>query len=133
MNFAGQSEQSEERRLKTNAPFRDSTVVTTGKLRSTNGGHGSPLPSLGMVEHFWWTGLPHTENLSALLHILSEVRGKDSTVVTIGEFRSTNGGHGSPLPSLGMVEHFWWTGLPHTEKFSGLATSSQKSGAVAEK
>ena len=30
--IAGQSEQSDERRLKTNAPFRDSTVVTIGDL-----------------------------------------------------------------------------------------------------
>ena len=72
---AGESEQSEERRLKTNAPYMDSTVVTTGELRSTNGGHGSPLPSLGMVEHFWWTRLPHAENISGFVHILSEVRG----------------------------------------------------------
>ena len=117
---AGQSEQSDNLRLKINAPFKDSTVVTTGEHPTTNGGHGSPLPSLRMVEHFWWTGLPHTENFSALLHILSEVRGKDSTVVTTGKHPTTNGGHGSPLPSLRVVEHFWWTGLPHTENFSGL-------------
>ena len=73
--LAGQSEQSDNPRLKINRPFTDSTVVTIGKLRSTNGGHGSPLPSLGMVEHFWWTGLPHTENFSGLVHIPSEVRG----------------------------------------------------------
>ena len=72
--LAGQSEQSDERRLKTNAPFLDSTVVTIGKFRSTNGGHGSTLPSLGVVEHFWWSR-PHRETISRLLHILSEVRG----------------------------------------------------------
>ncbi len=74
-DLAGQSEQSDNLRLKTNAPFKDSTVVTTGELQSTNGGHGSPLPSLRAVEHFWWTGLPHTENFSGLVHIPSEVRG----------------------------------------------------------
>ncbi len=120
LDLAGESEQSDERRLKTNAPFKDSTVVTTGELPTTNAGHGSTLLSLRMVEHFWWTGLPHTENFSALLHIPSEVRGKDSTVVTTGLLPTTNAGLGSPLPSLRMVEHFWWTGLPHTENFSGL-------------
>ena len=75
LDLAGQSEQSDERRLKTNAPFLDSTVVTTGELRSTNAGLGSTLPSLGMVEHFWWSRLPHSETSSRLLHILSEVRG----------------------------------------------------------
>ncbi len=120
LDLAGESEQSDERRLKTNAPFKDSTVVTTGELPTTNGGHGSPLPSLRMVEHFWWTGLPHTENFSGLVHIPSEVRGKDSTVVTTGELPTTNAGLGSPLPSLGMVEHFWWSRLPHSETSSRL-------------
>ena len=73
-----------------------------------------------MVEHFWWTRPPHTENFSALLHILSEVRGKDSTVVTTGLLPTTNAGHGSPLPSLGMVEHFWWSRPPHSETSSRL-------------
>ena len=118
LDLAGRSEQSYAVRLKINAPFKDSTVVTTGEHPTTNAGHGSPLPSLRVVEHFWWSGLPHAENFSGLVHIPSEVRGKDSTVVTIGKLRSTNGGLGSPLPSLGMVEHFWWSVVgtaPHRE------------------
>ena len=63
-------------------PFSDSTVVTIGKLRSTNAGHGSPLPSLRVVEHFRWARLPQSESFSRLVHTLSEVWGKDSTVVT---------------------------------------------------
>ena len=74
LDLTGESEQSDNLRLKTNAPFRDSTVVTIGDLRSTNAGHGSTLPSLGVVEHFWWSR-PHRETISRLLHILSEVRG----------------------------------------------------------
>ena len=74
LDLAGESEQSDERRLKTNAPFTDSTVVTTGLLPTTNAGHGSPLPSLRVVEHFWWSR-PHRESFSRLFHILSEVRG----------------------------------------------------------
>ena len=118
--LAGQSEQSYAVRLKINAPYKDSPVAALGEADPQSGGNEYTLPLLRMVEHFWWTGPPRTENFSGLLHILSEVRGKDSTVVTIGELRSTNGGHGSPLPSLRVVEHFWWTGLPHTENFSGL-------------
>ena len=57
------------------APFLDSTVVTIGELWSMNGGHGSSLPSLGVVEHFRWTRLPQSENVSRLVHILSEVWG----------------------------------------------------------
>ncbi len=75
VDLAGRSEQSEVARLKTNRPYKDSTVVTIGELRSTNGGHGSPLPSPGVVEHFRWTGLPQSENISCLVHILSEVWG----------------------------------------------------------
>ena len=74
-DLAGQSEQSDNLRLKTNAPFKDSTVVTTGELPTTNAGHGSPLPSLRAVEHFWWSRPPHSEISSLLLHVLSEVRG----------------------------------------------------------
>ena len=75
LDLAGESEQSDNLRLKTNAPFRDSTVVTIGELRSTNAGHGSTLPSLRVVGHFWWSRLPHTEIPSRLFHILSEARG----------------------------------------------------------
>ena len=74
LDLAGESEQSDNLRLKTNAPFRDSTVVTIGELRSTNAGHGSTLPSLRVVEHFWWSR-PHRESFSRLFHVLSEARG----------------------------------------------------------
>ena len=75
LDLAGESEQSDNLRLKTNAPFRDSTVVTIGELRSTNAGLGSTLASLRVAGHFWWSRLPHSETSSRLLHILSEVRG----------------------------------------------------------
>ena len=119
-DHAGRSEQSDERRLKTNAPYKDSPVAALGEADPRSGGNEYTLPFLRMVEHFWWSRLPRTEKFSGLLHILSEVRGKDSTVVTTGELPTTNAGHGSPLPSLRMVEHFWWIRLPHTENFSGL-------------
>ena len=118
-DLAGQSEQSDERRLKTNAPFTDSTVVTTGELPTTNAGHGSPLPSLGMVERFWWTRLPHSETSSRLLHILSEVRGcrkagvdvehplsrKTPIGTGVAVFLHKRPGPSIPAPSLPLV-HF---------------------------
>ena len=116
--LGGESEQSEERRLKTNAPFTDSPAAALGEADPLSGGHESTLPFLRMVEHFRWTRLPQSESLSHLVHIPPEVWGKDSTVVTAGKLRSTNAGLGSPLPSLGMVEHFRWTGLPQSEDFS---------------
>ena len=57
------------------APFSDSTVVTIGKLRSTNAGRGSPLPSPRVVEHFRWSRLPQSENFSRLVHVPSGVWG----------------------------------------------------------
>ena len=108
-DLAGQSEQSDERRLKTNAPFKDSTVVTIGELRSTNAGHGSTLPSLRVVEHFWWTGLPHSEVSSRLVHIPSEVRGYRTAVADVKPpLRRT--------PRIGaMAGRFWWSRPPHSE------------------
>ena len=111
-DHAGRSEQSDNLRLKTNAPYKDSTVVTTGELPTTNAGHGSTLPSLGVVEHFWWTGLPHTENFSGLVHIPSEVRGcrravADLTCISTGvdAFLRNRPGPSIPSPSLPLV-HF---------------------------
>ncbi len=57
------------------APFLDSTVVTIGKFRSTNGGHGSMLSPLGVLERFRWSRLPQSESFSRLVHIPSEVWG----------------------------------------------------------
>ena len=118
-DLAGRSEQSDNLRLKTNAPFTDSTVVTTGVFPTTNGGHGSPLPSLRVVEHFWWTGLPHTENFSGLVHIPSEVRGcrkagvdvkhplsrKTPIGTGVAVFLRNRPGPSIPSPSLPLV-HF---------------------------
>ena len=100
------------------APFSDSTVAALGEADPLSGGHESPLPFLRMVEHFRWTGLPQTENISGPATSSRKYGAEDSTVVTTGKLRSTNGGHGSPLPSLGMVEHFRWTGLPQSENIS---------------
>ncbi len=108
-DLARQSGQSDERRLKTNAPFLDSTVVTIGELRSTNAGLGSPLPSLGMVEHFWWRRLPHRDTIARLHHVPSEVRGCRRAVTDVKPpLRRT--------PPIGTVAgHFWWSRLPHSE------------------
>ena len=120
IHLAGLSGQSDNPRLKIKAPYMDSTVVTIGKLRSMNGGHGSSLSPLRVVEHFRWSRLPQSENVSRLVHILSGVWGCDSTVVTTGELRSKNGGHGSSLSPLRVVEHFRWSRLPQSENVSRL-------------
>ena len=75
VDLAGQSVQSDERRLKTNAPYKDSPVAALGEADPRSGGNEYTLPLLRMVEHFWWSRLPQTENFSGLVHIPSEVRG----------------------------------------------------------
>ena len=73
-HLAGEADEPPFGGLRAIAPFRDSTVVTIGEPRFT-GGSGSVLPSLRVVERPWWTGKPHTETFSHLVHILSEVWG----------------------------------------------------------
>ena len=75
VDLAGQSVQSDERRLKTNAPYKDSPVAALGEADPRSGGNEYTLPLLRMVERFWWSRLPQTENFSGLVHIPSEVRG----------------------------------------------------------
>ena len=62
------------------SPSGDSTVVTIGELSPTDG-KGFVLPSLRVVEHFWWTGKPHTEIFSHLVHILKDLWGCSRVVV----------------------------------------------------
>ena len=127
--LAGESQQSDERRLKTNAPFKDSTVVTTGELPTTNAGHGSPLPSLRMVEHFWWS-TPRISRLSSTSSQKSGARIPPSSQPDYFRLRtpvsgprsyplgwsSTSGGRDCPTPRFSRVSF----------------TSPQKLGAVAE-
>ena len=80
IDLAGESEEPGDARLRAIEPFRDSTVVTIGELSPTDG-KGSVLPSLRVVEHFWWTGKPHTETFSHLVHILKDLWGCSRVVV----------------------------------------------------
>ena len=41
-------------------PSRDPTLVTIGEPRSLDDGLGSTLPSISVLEHYRWTGKPHT-------------------------------------------------------------------------
>ena len=72
IDLAGESDGPANGGLRANEPLRDSTVVTIGELCSLDDGSGFVLPSLRVVEHYWWTGRPHTEIFSSLVHILKE-------------------------------------------------------------
>ena len=81
IDLAGESEDPANAGLRAIEPLRDSTVVTIGELRYLDDGFESILPSLRVVEHFWWTGKPHTETFSTLAHLLKKVWGCRRVVV----------------------------------------------------
>ena len=49
-------------------PRQDSTVLTIGEVRP-----GGVQPCVEVVEHYWWTGKPHTELYAQLVDILKNV------------------------------------------------------------
>ena len=81
IDLAGESDKPAIGRLLATEPFRDSTVVTIGELRYLDDGLGSKLPSISVVEHYWWTGRPHTETFSRLIHILKDIWGCRRVIV----------------------------------------------------
>ncbi len=81
IDLAGESYKPAHDRLLATEPFRDSTVVTIGELRFNDDGLGSKLPSISVVEHYWWTGRPHTETFSRLIHILKDIWGCRRVIV----------------------------------------------------
>ena len=102
-HLAGEADEPPFGGLRAIAPFRDSTVVTIGEPRFT-GGSGSVLPSLRVVERPWWTGKPHTETFSHLVHILSEVWGcrrvvTDLTCIGTGVDAFSRNRPGPSIPS----------------------------------
>ena len=80
IDLAGESEQPGDVRLQGFKPTQDSTVVTIGELQMLDVG-SSRLPALTVVEHHWWTGKPHTETFSGLVHLLKNVWGCRRVVV----------------------------------------------------
>ncbi len=81
IDLAGESEQPANGGTGPIEPSRDSTVVTIGELRYLDDGLGSKLPSISVVEHYSWTGKPHTEIFPTLVHILKNVWGCRRVVV----------------------------------------------------
>ena len=81
IDLAGEGERPGVTGTKPINPLRDSTVVTIGELHLADDGLGSKLPSISVVEHFWWTEKPHTETYSTLVHLLKNVWGCRRVVV----------------------------------------------------
>ena len=76
IDLAGEAEEGEDMVARMLKPRQDSTVVTIGELNFARVGlHdvGQANPNIRIVEHYWWTGKPHTELYSTLVDILKNV------------------------------------------------------------
>ena len=73
IDLAGEAEEFEDAELRAIKPRQDSTVVTVGELRPPQSGLESKEPGIKIVEHYWWTGQPHTTLYSRLVDLLSNV------------------------------------------------------------
>ena len=73
IDLSGEAEEADDARLRALKPKQDSTVVTIGELEDSGAVRGAALPSLRVVEHYWWTGRPHTEVYSNLVQILKDL------------------------------------------------------------
>jgi hypothetical protein len=73
VDLAGEAEEAEDAALRALKPKQDSTVVTLGELDFSVCTDTAPLPRVEVVEHYWWTGRPHTELYPQLLDVLKDV------------------------------------------------------------
>ena len=73
VDLAGEAEEAEDAALRALKPKQDSTVVTVGELDFSACTDTAPLPRVNVVEHYWWTGRPHTELYPQLLDVLKNV------------------------------------------------------------
>ncbi len=73
IDLSGEAEEADDARLRALKPMQDSTVVTIGELGEAGKGKDAGLPSVRVVEHYWWTGRPHTEVYANLVQILKEL------------------------------------------------------------
>ena len=81
IDLAGEGERPGVTGIRAIEPLRDSTVVTIGELHSAPDDFESNPRSISVVEHYWWTGKPHTETYSTLVHLLKNVWGCRRVVV----------------------------------------------------
>ena len=73
IDLAGEAEEGEDAALRAIKPRQDSTVITIGELDFSAVSEVLPLPRVNIVEHYWWTGKPHTTLYPQLLDLLKNV------------------------------------------------------------
>ena len=81
IDIAGEAEEGDDAALRALKPRQDSTVVTIGEIDTSTvrqPGTGLPypllaMPSINIVEHYWWTGRTHSTLFPRLVDILNDV------------------------------------------------------------
>jgi len=75
IDLAGEAEEIEGAVLRYLKPRQDSTVVTIAEVgtRAASTLLVPQQPIINVVEHYWWTGKPHTELYSTLVDLLKNV------------------------------------------------------------
>jgi hypothetical protein len=84
IDLAGEAEEGEDAALRALKPRQDSTVVTIAELEFTPDRGPDvwlPYPGIKIVEHYWWTGKPHTSLYPQLVDVLKNVWGVKRAVV----------------------------------------------------
>jgi hypothetical protein len=70
VDIAGEAEEGEDAFLRMHKPRQDSTVVTIGEADFSEATAWQPLPLVRVVEHYWWTGVPHATLAPQMLAVL---------------------------------------------------------------
>jgi hypothetical protein len=81
IDIAGQAEEAQDELLRRIKPRQDSTVVTIGALDFSCCSPLLPQPRILVLEHYWWTGIPHHQLYPQLVDLLKNVWGCKRVVV----------------------------------------------------
>ena len=81
IDLAGEAEEGEDAALRATRPGRDSTVVTIAELDYSTCSDMLPQPGVKIVEHYRWSGVPHTSLYPQLVDLLRNPWGCRRVVV----------------------------------------------------
>ena len=81
IDLAGEAEEGEDAMLRAIKPRQDSTVVTIGELDFSTCNEVVQQPRINIVEHYWWSGRPHTSLYPQLVDLLKNLWGCRRVVV----------------------------------------------------
>ena len=81
LDLAGETEESDDLRLRALKPRQDSTIITIGELDYSIVNKIQKQPGVKLIEHYRWIGTRHTELYPQMIDILKNVWGCKRVVV----------------------------------------------------